>query len=306
MKILNYGSLNFDMVYQLSHLVGAGETVLSESRHIFPGGKGLNQSVALSLAGALVYHAGAVGHDGDALISLLGKNGVDTSFIQKRSMDVTGHAIIQVDSSGQNCILLHSGANHSQQTDEIENAFSFFEKGDLLLIQNEINKVETILRTAKRKEMIIAFNPSPITPELLKMPLDLVDIFILNEVEAAAICGEASPQKQLFSLKRRYPLASIILTLGGNGVLSVDADGKEYEHGIYQVPVMDTTAAGDTFTGFYLASVAGGKSIDESLRLASAASSIAVSRQGASVSIPTIEEVKNFLENNGKMKNIGE
>ena len=295
MKILNFGSLNLDHVYSVSHFVTAGETLAAKDRQVFPGGKGLNQSIALSKANAHVFHAGAIGLDGTQLVELLRQSGVDPFFIHERSDLPTGHAIIQVDQSGQNCILIYGGANQSQRKEEIIETLSSFSSGDLLLLQNEINEVDTLIHQAKEKQMIIVLNPSPITPTLLNAPLEKVDIFILNEIEARFISGEEDAYEQIKALNELYPKSDVVLTLGEKGSLCLTASGEQFEHGIFNVPVVDTTAAGDTFTGFYLAAYAQGKPINEALRIASAASAIAVSRSGASVSIPDIKETEKFL-----------
>ena len=297
MKILNFGSLNLDYVYSVPHFVAAGETLAAMDRQVFPGGKGLNQSIALAKAKAHVYHAGAIGLDGMQLLKVLMQGGVNPDFVRKRPDLPTGHAIIQVDQSGQNCILIYGGANQSQRKDEIIETISSFSSGDMLLLQNEVNEVDTLIHQAKEKHMTVVLNPSPITPALLNAPLEKVDIFILNEIEARFISGVEDAYEQINALGRFYPKSDVVLTLGEKGSLCLTASGEQYEFGIFNVPVTDTTAAGDAFTGFYLASFAQGKPINEALKIASAASAIAVTRPGASVSIPDIDETEEFLLN---------
>ena len=297
MKILNYGSLNIDFVYSVPHFVVGGETLAASERRVFPGGKGLNQSIALAKAGADVYHAGAVGKDGVWLIDLLSQNGVNTKFLQIREDVPTGHAVIQVDESGQNCIIIDGGANQSQTDGEVKKTLSNFEAGDMLLLQNEINGLHKIIQMAKNRNITVVLNPSPIDETLLHMPLNMVDIIILNEVEAEAICGETDCEKQLNALKSKFPDTEIVLTQGEKGVACETNKNKKYSHGIYKVKAADTTAAGDTFTGFYMAAKINGLPTEEALKRASAASAITVSRKGASVSIPTNDEVDEFLRN---------
>lgn len=288
-KILNFGSLNLDYVYDVEHFVRAGETISSSGMAAFCGGKGLNQSVALARAGARVFHAGAIGIDGGLLTDMLAQNGVDVSLVQTTDAP-SGHAIIQREPNGQNCILLFSGSNRRITDVQIENALSGFSRGDYLVLQNEINSVPAIMRMAKEKGMHIVLNPSPMDEKILDMPLDMVDIFVLNEVEAEELCG--GPGNLMRRLRERFPSAAIALTLGKEGALYQDPSMQEpVRHGIYRVPVVDTTAAGDTFTGFLVSCVSEGKSVSQAMEIASKAASLAVSRMGAAPSIPTMDEV---------------
>lgn len=289
-KILNFGSLNIDHVYSVDHFVEPGETTSSLRYEIFPGGKGLNQSIALSLAGGEVFHAGKIGADGAQLVKLLAEKGVDVSYIDDKG-SYTGHAIIQVNKKGQNCILLHGGANVEIAATFMDEVLSDFGQGDLLVLQNEINDVSILIEKARSKGLDIALNPSPFSAGLLDYPLHKVTWFLLNEIEGQEISGQSDPDRICDSLLERYPAARIVLTLGKKGVLYRDA-AQRHTHGIYDIPVIDTTAAGDTFTGFFLSCATSGMSIAESLRLASIASSLAVSKKGAAVSIPTLDEVR--------------
>lgn len=291
MKILNFGSLNLDFVYEVDHFVRPGETISSLASHKYCGGKGLNQSIALARSGAQVYHAGAVGaEDGAMLLNVLRVNNVDTKFVEQKLDVLTGHAIIQVDKDGQNCILLYGGANQSITCGQVDETLRSFSDGDVLLLQNEINELAYIMEQAYKKRLKIVLNPSPMNEKILRLPLELVDTFILNEIEADDICGKIPEDKRVDTLAARFPEAKIVLTLGENGVIYKDRN-KKLNHGIYRVPVVDTTAAGDTFTGFFIGSLAMGHDIAEALRLASLASSIAVSRAGAESSIPFMKEV---------------
>lgn len=289
-KILNIGSLNSDHVYSVPHFVTAGETLAATTLQYFPGGKGLNQSVALSRAGAAVFHAGKVGPDGIPLIEWLSKSGADVTHIRTGG-GVTGHAVIQVASGGQNCILLYHGANFELERSHIDQVFSCFDQDDILVLQNEINDIPYIMEQAFQKGMRIAFNPSPFDTPVTGYPLDCVSWFILNEIEGAGITGENDPKEILRSMAASFPKAAIVLTLGKDGVLYRDST-CELSHKSYSVQAVDTTAAGDTFTGYFIANIAAGKETEEALRLASVAASIAVTRPGASSSIPAREEVE--------------
>ena len=293
MKILSLGSLNFDKVYDVAHFVAEGETILSRGFAEFLGGKGLNQTLALARAGAAVYHAGAIGPDGAPFKTCLTQAGADVSLLGQVDT-VSGHAIIQ-NCGGKNCIIVCGGANQCVTRDYIRQVLTHFEAGDILLMQNETSNVPFAMEEAKARGLKIAYNASPITEELLSYPLDLVDYFIINEVEGKALCGVQSEDYQqiLAGLVARFPNAAIVLTVGENGVLYQDK-AQTASHGIYKVKAVDTTAAGDTFCGYFLASLCKGLAVEEALKNASMASAIAVSRHGASTSIPTWEEVQEF------------
>ena len=298
MKVLNFGSLNIDYVYSLDHFVQKGETISSEALHIFPGGKGLNQSVALGRAGVSVSHAGAVGKDGDFLLELLKESCVNIKYIQVLEGVQTGTAIIQNDKSGDNCIILYSGANHQITKEQIANTISDFEKGDFLVLQNEINGMDSIVRVAKEKGLKIVLNPSPMNEKILGLPLQYVDYFVLNEVEAAQILGlenisEKDGEKIVRELHNTYPRAKIVLTLGAEGSIYFDGE-KLYRQRAYKTEVVDTTAAGDTFSGFFIAGILRGDTLEQAMDTAARAAGIAISRPGAAPSIPKIEEVLEF------------
>ncbi len=292
MKILCFGSLNLDHVYQVSHIVKPGETTTSTSFNIFDGGKGLNQALALGRADADCYMSGMIGRDGIHLIKSMEESHVNSTYVAVSADQMTGHTIIQVDQNGQNSIICYAGSNHMIDEAFIDQVLAKFEPGDFILLQNEINNVPYIMEQAKKKDMKIAFNPSPITEQLLSYPLHLVDILLLNEIEGYELTKEKNYEDILNKLHQIYPKTSIVLTLGKSG--AVFSDGvNTYQHGIYDVKVVDTTAAGDTFTGYFLAAYANNEPIDSCLRIASIASSLAVSRHGASTSIPFLSEVNN-------------
>ena len=292
MKIYNLGSLNIDYVYSVPHFVQPGETLSSTKMEIFPGGKGLNQSVALARAGAQVIHGGRIGDNGGFLKQILSDAGADTAFVETVGVS-TGHAIIQVDENGQNCILLFSGANHCFDKEFVQRILSGSQPGDILLLQNEINCLPEIFAVAEEKQLQIAFNPSPFRQELLQLPLEQVKWWLCNEIEGGQITGKEAPEEIIEAMHARFPRSNIVLTLGKDGCIFKNSS-ETLRHPIFPVKAVDTTAAGDTFTGFFLASVAGGKPIADALRIASRASSIAVSRMGASASVPTLEEVLSY------------
>ncbi len=293
MKILNFGSLNLDFVYTVDHFVRPGETISSISRQEFYGGKGLNQSIAIARSGVTVYHAGAVGRsDGKVLIDILNMNKVNTDHIKLYDGVPTGHAVIQVDKEGQNCILLYGGTNQMITKEQVDSTLLNFSKGDFIILQNEINLLDYIIEEAHKKGLIIVLNPSPMNEKIYSLRLDYVDYFMLNEVEASEICGHAPNHLLIESLSSKYPEAKIVLTLGEKGAI-YRYKNFTVEHGIFEVPVIDTTGAGDTFTGYFIGSIAQGYDVKESLRLASLAAAISVSKKGAETSIPFMEDVKN-------------
>lgn len=289
MKVLNFGSLNIDYVYSVDHMVTPGETLASYSMNTFCGGKGLNQSIALAKAGVPVYHAGLVGEEGAALLKACKEGGVNTEFI-RMIPGKSGHTIIQVDKEGQNCILLFGGANQSVTAQYVDEVLSHFEKGDILLLQNEINMLDYIIDKAYDKGMMIILNPSPYNEALAVCDYSKISMFLLNEVEGAQVTGETEAGAILDKLKTIYPEARVVLTLGGDGSVYQYKEEK-YRQGIYKVKAVDTTAAGDTFTGYFISSVIDGLPVPEGLSLAAKASAIAVSREGATASIPLREEV---------------
>ena len=293
MKILNFGSLNIDYVYQVERFALPGETISSSKMERFCGGKGLNQSVALARAGVSVSHAGCIGSDGEFLIKELETSGVKTEKICVRS-SASGHAIIQVDAKGENTILLYPGANHQITCEQIDEALTEYGSGDVLLLQNEIGEIPYIMERAYQKGMKIFFNPSPLTEEVFQYPLHLVSCFLVNRIEGAALAEKHDPNEILAGIRKRFPEAQVVLTLG--------KDGAYYENKIstffqpaFSVRAVDTTAAGDTFTGYFIAELLRDSEPNAILRCACGASALAVSRMGAAPSIPTEKEVRAFL-----------
>lgn len=280
------------MVYSVSSIMRPGETVAATKLEYFNGGKGLNQSIALARAGAEVYHAGRIGTDGTSLTALLNENGVNTDYVSV-SRSPSGHAVIQVTKEGQNSILVYGGANKEISTKQIMNVLSNFDEGDRLFLQNEINGVPALINSAARKKMEIIFNPSPIGQDIPSYPLDKISWFVVNETEAEAITGVEGSENVLAAFTKKYPNANVLLTLGENGAYC-KIKNETYFQDIFHTPVVDSTAAGDTFLGYFFA-LLDTKGVKESLRYAAAASALAVSRKGAAMSIPTAGEVEELL-----------
>ena len=293
MKVLNLGSMNLDLVYSVDHIVQPGETESSTGMNTFLGGKGMNQSVALAKAGVEVYQGGMIGEDGQPFLDACAEFGVHADYIRKIP-GKSGHAIIQIDRNAQNCIQLFGGANQCLTEEYVDETLSHFEKGDILLLQNEVNLLPYIVDKAWEKGMQIALNPSPFNEKLDAVDMAKISIFLLNEVEGGQVTGEKEPQAIIAKLLALYPHAKIVLTLGQDGSIYADGDQQVFQP-IFPVKAVDTTAAGDTFTGFFLAGFAEGMDIPQALKMSAKASSIAVSRPGAVPSIPWRKEVMEAL-----------
>ena len=293
MKILNIGSMNLDMVYQMDHIVQPGETEASFGMNVFLGGKGINQSVAAAQAGAEVYHGGMIGEDGKPFLEACVKYGVDSRYIRQVE-GKSGHAIIQIDKNAQNCILLYGGANQMLTEAYVDEVLADFAAGDILLLQNEVNMLPYIVDKAYEKGMQIALNPSPFNEKLDAVDMGKIAIFLLNEVEGGQITGLQEPDAIIAKLLEMFPHAKIVLTLGKDGAVYADKDQKHFQP-IFKVKAVDTTAAGDTFTGYFLAGLCEGMPIPDVLKMSAKASSIAVSRPGAVPSIPQRAEVEKAL-----------
>ncbi|CUX35432.1 ribokinase [Clostridium sp. C105KSO13] len=289
MKVLNFGSLNLDYVYSVDHMVKPGETMASFGMNTFCGGKGLNQSIALARAGVAVFHAGMVGEGGKLLLKTCRESGIKTDYI-RTIPGKSGHTIIQVDKNGQNCILLYGGANRSITKEYVDDVLGCFESGDILLLQNEVNLLDYIIEQAYDLGMMIILNPSPYDSALDTCDFSKISMFLLNEIEGEQVTGEGNVEKMLRKLKTMYPDARIVLTLGAEGSVYQYKE-EQYHQGIYKVKAVDTTAAGDTFTGYFISSVIEGMPVQRGLELAAKAAAIAVSRQGAADSIPLKEEI---------------
>lgn len=292
MRFLNYGSVNIDLIFTVDHIVHGGETIASSSMIRSAGGKGANQSAALAKAGTEVFHAGKLGQDGLFLADLLESYGVNTKHLLKYE-GATGQALIQLDKNKQNAIVLYGGGNQAITTEEIDACLVHFGEGDMLVLQNEIIHTAHLIKEAKKRGMKVCMNAAPYDDSLLSLPLDMLDILVVNEIEGAALAQTAADSSFtdiLEKLVAAFPSTEILLTIGKHGCWYGYAE-KRLHQGIYDLPVADTTAAGDTFIGYYLASLAKGYDIPSCLEYASKAAGVAVSRKGAMASIPLSLEV---------------
>lgn len=296
MKVICFGSLNIDYTYKVDHFVQKGETLSSDSLQVFSGGKGLNQSIALAKAGVETWHAGSIGEDGRFLLKQMGDAGVNTECVSILTDTRTGNAIIQNDKEGDNCILLYGGANQAITKEQVDKVMGRCEKGDFLVLQNEINELNYIVEQAHEKGLKIVLNPSPMNEKIRKLPLAYVDYFMLNEIEAGQILNreikDGFDKEELGkALMECFPNAVIVLTLGKEGAVYMDQN-EHFVQPSYKVKAVDTTAAGDTFTGYFIGGILRGLPVREAMDMASRASAIAVTRLGASPSIPVLKEVE--------------
>jgi ribokinase len=289
MKTINLGSLNIDHVYAVNHFVRPGETLDSHSYALFAGGKGFNQSIALARAGVTVRHAGKTGTDGEWLQKQLQTDGVDITHVETCDTP-TGHAVIQVTPSGENAIILHGGANRSIDTDFIRRALSDCAAGDCLLLQNEISDMAEAIRLGHKARLRIAFNPAPMTEGVHSYPLELVDLFILNETEAEELTGQADPEAIRRAMLKKFPDSATVLTLGHRGAIFFNADTLLQQESL-KVHAVDTTAAGDTFIGYFLAEWLQHGDPVAALKLGCRAAALCVTRPGAAKFIPHTNEL---------------
>ncbi|WP_082114122.1 ribokinase [Kiloniella litopenaei] len=289
--IINIGSINVDHVYRVPYFVKPGETLPSKSYQRVLGGKGANQSVALARAGETVKHIGVIGDDHTWIIDELKSSKVDASSIEIGTV-ATGHALIQVDDNAENCILLFAGANHELNLDTLTDKLAGFEKGGWVLFQNEMPNLNQMISLVKKMGARVAVNPAPFDDEAKAIDYDLVDLLIVNDLEAEEL-ARTKCQGDLSKLAELCPV--VIVTRGTQGAICYFGDDT-IEVPAFKVKAVDTTGAGDTFVGYILSSIAQNLPLKEAMQRASAASALAVTKAGASVAIPTSVEVTQFLE----------
>ena len=297
MKIVNLGSLNVDHVYRVDHFLLPGETKASQSLTTNAGGKGLNQSVAASRTGVDVYHAGYYGTGSEILIDALNRAGVKLDLMEQKDMP-NGHAIIQVDDAGQNCILLFGGTNVCLTEEYVDRVLDACTPDDILLLQNETNLIPYIIETAAARGIPTAMNAAPMDEGVKAYPIGKLRYLIVNEIEGAALAGGDSFEETMANLIAAYPNTGILLTLGSAGAWFHDG-GRDIRMGCCKVPkVVDTTAAGDTFLGYFLAGMLDKLDPAQALRRATFASALTIQKPGAADSIPNVGEVEAAMEAN--------
>lgn len=286
-RIITLGSLNLDFTYQLPKPLEVGETLSSLSYRCGAGGKGANQSIAAARAGAEVYHAGRIGSDGTLLRRTLADSGVRLDFLEEVETP-TGHAVVLINDAGDNSIVLFGGANRTIDETFIDRVTSAAKPGDILLLQNEITNIDHAMEAGKKAGMRVAFNFAPFDPKLApELPLSLCDYLFLNRIEAGGIAGKSDVEEILETLARRYPETELVLTLGPEGAVALTPAGQRFHADSPRVKVVETTAAGDTFIGYYLAAVLDRFDTGRALERACRAAALCCSRAGAAESIPT-------------------
>ena len=324
MKTLCFGSANIDHVYKVNHFTRPGETQSCLEYSVGCGGKGFNQAVAMALAGNDTYFAGVIGRDGSILKDTMLKKGVKTDFL-KETEKYNGHAIIEVDRSGQNHIVLYGGTNQTIEREYVDEVMEHFGEGDIVVLQNEINEVPYIIERCHAKKMTIIFNAAPYDDGLKDFPIEKVTWLVVNETEGAGLSRAGCFRNRAFEngnaenvnvkngnvekdnlengdigkipgiLYSMYGGVNILLTLGAQGSRAITADEDIYVPA-YPVKAVDTTGAGDTFIGYFVRGISEGMPPEGGMRLASAASALAVSRPGAAESVPCYKEVCQFMQ----------
>lgn len=286
MAIWNLGSINADIVYSVPHIPAPGETLSSTNRDTFLGGKGTNMSVAAARAAAQVHHIGAVGEDGRWAVQRLMEYGVDTQNIAVLDTE-TAQAVIMVDPHGENAIVLHPGANAKIPQITLQAAMADASTGDWLVIQNETNLQRTAAEMGKKMGLRVAYAAAPFDADRVQAVLPYLDFLILNAVEAEQL------QTATGHSPSALPVRDVIVTLGANGADWYGADGKQHFPAIKVEPV-DTTGAGDTFTGYVLAGLDRGMPMAQAIGMATKAGALMVTRHGTADVIPDLSEVQAF------------
>ena len=289
MKVLCFGSANLDHVYKVDHFTVPGETQGCLEYNIKCGGKGVNQAIAMAFAGNDTYFVGIIGSDSGLLKDALVDKGVHIDYM-KISNKPTGHAIIEVDQSGQNHILLYGGTNKEIDFEYIDEVLSHFSKGDIVVLQNEINNVPYIIERCYEKEMKSFFNAAPYDIAVKNYPIEKVTWLVVNETEGAALSNEEDYEKIIQTLKQKYPHTHILFTMGKEGS-RVLTDKEDIKVEALKVNAVDTTGAGDTYIGYFVRGIVEEMPLLETAQMATKASAIAVTRFGAVDSIPNYEEV---------------
>ena len=290
MPILNFGSCCIDHVYSVPHFAAPGETLACSNYQVYPGGKGLNQSIAMEAAGAKVSHAGKVGQDGRWLLNLMASRNIDVSRI-KIDAGPTGHANIQVTPEGENSIVLSGGANRTITKSDIDEALEDAKPGEFILLQNEISASDYLIKRACEKGMRVVFNAAPMSEDVRAFPLEDIELLVINKIEGFELTKKTAPEDIIAILSSRLTSTNILLTLGSAGSIYA-GDGDSIFQPAMKVKAIDTTAAGDTYVGFFLAGYSSGRSVAECLAMATSAAGLCVTRAGAATSIPSLYELE--------------
>ena len=285
MTIWNLGSINADMVYTMPRLPIAGETLAASGLQTYLGGKGANMSVAAVRAGSRVAHIGAVGPDGRWALDRLTGYGIDTGHIAEVETP-TGHAIIAVDAEGENLIILFPGANQALEAQQVSEILAEAITGDVLLMQNETNMQVQAARLGRDLGMTVCYAAAPFQADAVQAVLPYLDFLILNEVEAEQL------QAATGLAPSGLPIEHVIVTMGSKGARYFRRDHDPLDFSAHEVSAVDTTGAGDTFTGYLLAGMDQGMPIALAITQSMRAAALMVTRHGTADVIPDLKEVR--------------
>jgi ribokinase len=287
MAIFNLGSINIDMVYRVPTLPRPGETVSAQSYSRGLGGKGANQSIAAASAGAVTHHIGAIGRGDEWVLEPFLRLGLDQAHI--RSLDMaTGHAVIYVDAAAENSIVIYGGANQEITAAQIDTALAQAKPGDWMMLQNETNRVSYAAAAAKARGMRVAYSAAPFAPEHVQAVAPHIDLLVLNEGEVDLLLAE------LPDIGDGFPDLAWLVTLGPRGARYRHLDAV-IEVPAFPAQAVDTTGAGDTYLGYFIAALDAGHSLRAAMLEASAAAAMQVARHGAAAAIPERAAVDEFL-----------
>jgi ribokinase len=289
-----FGSIGLDLIGTVPRLPGPGETVLGGTFATAPGNKGANQALAAKRAGSTVRHYGAIGRDayGEAAIVLLKADGVDLSDLHRVDAP-TSIAMIFVDAKGENAIAVLPGANATLTESDAETALGQMQRGDILMLQQEITQAATAraLDLAREKGVVSVFNTAPFletTPALAGKAA----ILVANETEFALLCGgRTEPLEGLMREWVESQRQTLIVTLGSEGARAATADGEMISVPAHPVVPIDTVGAGDTFCGYLAAGLDAGMPLEAAMRRAAVAASLACTKPGAQPAVPYDAEV---------------
>lgn len=301
-RLLVVGSLNMDLVVDVPYMPGVGETVLGRGLKMVPGGKGANQAYAAAKLGGETYMLGCVGSDeyGQILIDSLKSAGVNTQSIGKQTGVNTGTAFIYVNEEGDNSIVVVPGANSTCSKEYIERHKNFIEDCDIIILQCEIpiDVVEYTVDIARRMNRKVILNPAPAPDHFPEEILKKVDILTPNESELHKLTGKKADTlediREAAGMLLSKGIKSVIVTWGDKGAVLVEGDSCRH-YPVEKVKVVDTTAAGDSFTAAVAVALSEGKSLDEAVKFANKVATIVVTRPGAQTSIPSRDEVDNII-----------
>lgn len=296
-QILVFGSCNFDNIYSVPHITQPGETQSSAELNVRLGGKGYNQAVAVRRTGANVWLAGMVGEDGQPFIDECTRLGIHVDYLRSIPRVKTGHAVIQVSNDAENSILLFGGANQCISKEYIDDVLSHFGKGDYILLQNEVNNLDYIIDRAYTREMNVILNPSPFNDIILSCDLKKVTWLFINEIEAKQIIGYKSAGNLVDGVRFKFPDCNIVLTLGADGADCLFGNTAIHQKA-FHVSAVDTTGAGDCFSGYFIGLLTMNHSGRKALRMAAAAAALCITKAGAAESIPELSSVETFVKEN--------